>query len=163
MFDAIAEKLGVVCQWFKDLLAPVKATQDTLDSCKNVGVAFGQALADALMTPLNLFNRLSGKVDWLLEKLGVIKKNRPTSTRLQPKRIRLHRVAGISLQQRVMAGIRRISRSLRLQAGLISTRAKANTTSLCRAALRRVETLTASSATPSINLTVKSARVSDPT
>lgn len=74
VFDAIAEKLGVVCQWFKDLLAPVKATQDTLDSCKNVGVAFGQALVDALMTPLNLFNRLSGKVDWLLEKLGVIKK-----------------------------------------------------------------------------------------
>ncbi|MDF6748521.1 phage tail tape measure protein, partial [Escherichia coli] len=25
VFDAIAEKLGVVCQWFKDLLAPVKA------------------------------------------------------------------------------------------------------------------------------------------
>ena len=74
VFDAIAEKLGVVCQWFKDLLAPVKATQDTLDSCKNVGVAFGQALADALMSPLNLFNSLSGKVDWLLEKLGVIKK-----------------------------------------------------------------------------------------
>lgn len=74
VFDAIAEKLGVVCQWFKDLLAPVKATQDKLDSCKNVGVAFGQALADALMTPLNLFNSLSGKVDWLLEKLGVIKK-----------------------------------------------------------------------------------------
>ncbi|QLY68953.1 phage tail tape measure protein [Citrobacter freundii] len=74
VFDAIAEKLGVVCQWFKDLLAPVKATQDTLDSCKNVGVAFGQALADALMTPLNLFNSLRGKVDWLLEKLGVIKK-----------------------------------------------------------------------------------------
>ncbi|EMH5723810.1 phage tail tape measure protein [Citrobacter freundii] len=74
VFDAIAEKLGVVCQWFKDLLAPVKATQDTLDSCKNVGVAFGQALADALMTPLNLFNSLSGKVNWLLEKLGVIKK-----------------------------------------------------------------------------------------
>ncbi|WP_446896546.1 phage tail tape measure protein [Citrobacter freundii] len=74
VFDAIAEKLGVVCQWFKDLLAPVKATQDTLDSCKNVGVAFGQALADALMMPLNLFNSLSGRVDWLLEKLGVIKK-----------------------------------------------------------------------------------------
>ncbi|HHT8250876.1 TPA: phage tail tape measure protein [Citrobacter braakii] len=74
VFDAIAKKLGVVCQWFKDLLAPVKATQDTLDSCKNVGVAFGQALADALMTPLNLFNSLSGKVGWLLEKLGVLKK-----------------------------------------------------------------------------------------
>ncbi|MFA8114455.1 phage tail tape measure protein [Escherichia coli] len=74
VFGAIAEKLGVVCQWFKDLLAPVKATQDTLNSCKNVGVTFGQALADALMMPLNMFNSLSGKVGWLLEKLGVIKK-----------------------------------------------------------------------------------------
>jgi len=74
VFDAIAEKLGVVWKWFKDLLAPVKATQETLESCKNVGVAFGQGLADALMAPLNIFNSLSGKVGWLLEKLGVIKK-----------------------------------------------------------------------------------------
>jgi hypothetical protein len=57
-----------------DLIAPVKATQETLDRCKNVGVAFGQALADALMAPVKLFNFLGGKVDWLLEKLGVIKK-----------------------------------------------------------------------------------------
>ena len=74
VFDAIAEKLGVVWKWFTDLLAPVKATQETLESCKNVGVVFGQALADALMAPLNIFNSLSGKVGWLLEKLGVIKK-----------------------------------------------------------------------------------------
>ena len=31
-------------------------------------------LADALMAPLNIFNSLSGKVGWLLEKIGVIKK-----------------------------------------------------------------------------------------
>jgi len=74
VFDAIAEKLGVVWKWFKDLLAPVKATQETLEGCKNVGVAFGKALADALMLPLNIFNSISGKVGWLLEKLGVIKK-----------------------------------------------------------------------------------------
>lgn len=74
VFDTIAEKLGVVWKWFKDLLAPVKATQETLDSCKNVGVAFGKALADALMLPLNIFNSISGKVSWLLEKLGVVKK-----------------------------------------------------------------------------------------
>ena len=74
VFDAIAEKLGVVWKWFTDLLAPVKATQETLESCKNVGVIFGKTLADALMAPLNIFNSLSGKVGWLLEKLGVIKK-----------------------------------------------------------------------------------------
>lgn len=74
VFDAILERLRAVWQWFTNMIAPVKATQDTLDSCKNAGVAFGKALADALLTPLNLFNSLSGKVNWLLEKLGVIKK-----------------------------------------------------------------------------------------
>ncbi|EKK5423173.1 phage tail tape measure protein [Enterobacter hormaechei] len=74
VFDSIIEKLRGVWQWFTDLIAPVKATQETLDRCKNVGVAFGKALADALMAPLNIFNGLSSKVNWLLEKLGVIKK-----------------------------------------------------------------------------------------
>jgi len=74
VFDTLSEKLGAVWQWFTDLLAPVKATQETLDSCKNVGVAFGEALANALTAPLNVFNSLSSKAGWLLEKLGIIKK-----------------------------------------------------------------------------------------
>lgn len=74
VFDGLGEKLRGVWQWFKDLIAPVKATQETLDSCKNVGVIFGQALASALMAPLNVFNKLRSGVDWLLEKLGVINK-----------------------------------------------------------------------------------------
>lgn len=74
VFDAVAGKLREVWQWFTNLIAPVKATQESLDSCKNVGVMFGKALADALMAPLSIFNSLSGKVSWLLEKLGVIKK-----------------------------------------------------------------------------------------
>ncbi|MCK7452610.1 phage tail tape measure protein [Enterobacter chengduensis] len=73
VFDAISEKLGGVWQWFTELIAPIKATQETLDGCKNAGVIFGQALGDALMAPLNLFNSLSGKASWLLEKLGLIK------------------------------------------------------------------------------------------
>ncbi|HFW3777645.1 TPA: phage tail tape measure protein [Salmonella enterica subsp. enterica serovar Thompson] len=74
IFDGLGEKLHGVWQWFKDLIAPVKATQETLDSCKNVGVIFGQALASALMAPLNVFNKLRSGVDWLLEKLGIINK-----------------------------------------------------------------------------------------
>ncbi|WJV67495.1 phage tail tape measure protein [Pectobacteriaceae bacterium CE70] len=74
MFDGLGDKLRGVWQWFKDLIAPVKSTQETLDSCKNVGVIFGQALASALMAPLNVFNKLRSGVDWLLEKLGIINK-----------------------------------------------------------------------------------------
>ncbi|MGC9769025.1 phage tail tape measure protein [Escherichia coli] len=74
IFDGLGEKLRGIWQWFKDLIAPVKATQETLDSCKNVGVIFGQALASALMAPLNVFNKLRNGVDWLLEKLGIINK-----------------------------------------------------------------------------------------
>lgn len=74
VFDSIIEKLRGVWQWFTDLIAPVKATQETLDRCKNVGVAFGKALADALMLPLKSFNTLRTGVNWLLEKLEVINK-----------------------------------------------------------------------------------------
>ncbi|MFZ8719797.1 phage tail tape measure protein [Enterobacter hormaechei] len=74
IFDGLSEKLRGVWQRFKDLIAPVKATQETLDSCKNVGVIFGQALADALMLPLNIFNKLRGGLDVILEKLGLVKK-----------------------------------------------------------------------------------------
>ena len=74
VFDGLGEKLRGVWQCFKDLIAPVKATQDTFNSCRNVGVMFGQALADALLMPLNAFNKLRSGIDWVLEKLGIINK-----------------------------------------------------------------------------------------
>ncbi|MGO3413258.1 MAG: phage tail tape measure protein [Kluyvera intermedia] len=78
VFDGLGEKLSSVWQWFKDLIAPVKATQDTLNSCRDVGVVFGQALADALMLPLTAFNKLRSGIDWVLEKLGIINKESST-------------------------------------------------------------------------------------
>ncbi|MDI8977988.1 hypothetical protein MJN47_28445, partial [Salmonella enterica subsp. enterica serovar Lubbock] len=41
----LGEKLQAAWQWFKNLIAPVKATQDTLNRCRDTGVMFGQALA----------------------------------------------------------------------------------------------------------------------
>ncbi|WP_411849092.1 phage tail tape measure protein [Yersinia ruckeri] len=73
VFDWLGEKLQAVWKWFSDLIAPVKSTQESLDSCRNAGVLFGQALADVLTAPLQLFNKLREGVDWLLEKLGLIK------------------------------------------------------------------------------------------
>ncbi|HDJ7967234.1 phage tail tape measure protein [Escherichia coli] len=74
VFDWLGEKLQAAWQWFKNLIAPVKATQDTLNRCRDTGVMFGQALADALMLPLSAFNKLRSGIDWVLEKLGVINK-----------------------------------------------------------------------------------------
>ncbi|HDR2546929.1 TPA: phage tail tape measure protein [Enterobacter ludwigii] len=74
VFDSFMDKLRGVWQWFKDLIAPVKATQETLDRCKNAGVMFGKLLAAGLMLPLKSFDKLRGGVNWLLEKLGVINK-----------------------------------------------------------------------------------------
>ncbi|WP_058841312.1 phage tail tape measure protein [Enterobacter asburiae] len=74
VFDWLGDKLKAAWQWFKNLIAPVKSTQETLDSCKNAGVMFGKMLADALMLPLKSFNTLRTGVNWLLEKLGVINK-----------------------------------------------------------------------------------------
>lgn len=78
VFDWLGEKLQAAWQWFKNLIAPVKATQDTLNRCRDTGVMFGQALADALMLPLNTFNKLRSGIDWVLEKLGVINKESDT-------------------------------------------------------------------------------------
>jgi TP901 family phage tail tape measure protein len=91
VFDSFMEKLRGVWQWFKDLIAPVKSTQETLDSCKNAGVMFGKAMADALMLPLKSFNTLRTGVNWLLEKLGVINKE---STDLDQKAAKANAATG---------------------------------------------------------------------
>ncbi|MBS1206501.1 MAG: phage tail tape measure protein [Proteobacteria bacterium] len=74
VFDWLGEKLKAVWDWFTNLIAPVKSTQDTLNACKDTGVLFGQALADALLMPLTGFNKLRQGIDWVLEKLGLINK-----------------------------------------------------------------------------------------
>lgn len=74
MFDWLGEKLKAAWDWFKNLLEPVKSTQEQLNSCRDVGKQFGQALADSLMLPLKAFNKLKAGIDWVLEKLGVINK-----------------------------------------------------------------------------------------
>lgn len=73
-FDFIAEKLSGIWQWFTDLIKPIESTQETLDSCKNAGVIFGQVLSNALTAPLRLFTSISDKVSGLLEKIGLAKK-----------------------------------------------------------------------------------------
>jgi TP901 family phage tail tape measure protein len=78
VFDWLGEKLQAVWQWFTNLIAPVKATQDTLNRCRDTGVMFGQALADVLMLPLAAFNKLRSGIEWVLEKLGVINKESGT-------------------------------------------------------------------------------------
>ncbi|ARD63299.1 phage tail tape measure protein [Kosakonia radicincitans DSM 16656] len=74
VFDWLGEKLKAVWDWFKKLIEPVKSTQDTLNACKDTGVLFGQALADALLMPLTAFNKLKQGIDWVLDKLGLINK-----------------------------------------------------------------------------------------
>lgn len=73
VFDWLGEKLQATWQWFNNLIAPVKSTRETLNRCRDAGVMFGQAVGDALMFPVSVFNKLRSGVDWLLEKLGIIK------------------------------------------------------------------------------------------
>jgi TP901 family phage tail tape measure protein len=73
VFDWLGDRLKVLWQWFKDLIQPVKSTQETLNSCKDAGVSFGHLVANALTAPLQVANKLRSSVVWLLEKLGIIK------------------------------------------------------------------------------------------
>lgn len=72
IFEAIGQKVQLVWQWFKELIAPVKASKDTLDSCKESGVAFGQALAGAFRLAMTPFTALRDGIEWVLDKLGII-------------------------------------------------------------------------------------------
>ncbi|MDP9569447.1 UNVERIFIED_ORG: TP901 family phage tail tape measure protein [Kosakonia oryzae] len=74
VFDWLGGKLKAVWDWFTNLIGPVKSTQDTLNACRDTGVLFGQALADALLMPLTAFNKLKQGIDWVLDKLGLINK-----------------------------------------------------------------------------------------
>lgn len=78
MFDWLGGKLKAVWDWFNNLIAPVKSSQETLNRFRDAGVLFGQRLADALTLPLTAFNKLRSGIDWLLEKLGVINKESST-------------------------------------------------------------------------------------
>lgn len=78
MFDWLGGKLQAAWDWFNNLIAPVKSSQETLNSFRDAGVLFGQRLADALMLPLTAFNKLRNGIDWVLEKLGIINKESST-------------------------------------------------------------------------------------
>lgn len=78
MFDWLGDKLQAAWNWFRNLIEPVKSSQETLDKCRNAGVMFGQALADALLLPLKGFNKLKAGIDWVLGKLGIINKESST-------------------------------------------------------------------------------------
>ncbi|MDE1777160.1 phage tail tape measure protein [Klebsiella pneumoniae subsp. pneumoniae] len=78
MFDWLGGKLKAAWDWFNNLIAPVKSSQETLNSFRNAGVLFGQRLADALTLPLTAFNKLRSGIDWVLEKLGIINKESST-------------------------------------------------------------------------------------
>ncbi len=58
VFDWLGEKLQAAWHGFSELIAPVKSTQQSLDSCRNAGIEFGRALADVLTAPLKVFNKL---------------------------------------------------------------------------------------------------------
>jgi TP901 family phage tail tape measure protein len=72
LFDAVVQKLRAVWQWFTELIAPVKASKDTLDAWKDSGVAVGQALAGAFKLALAPVTALRSGIDYVLEKLGLI-------------------------------------------------------------------------------------------
>ncbi|MDM4219177.1 phage tail tape measure protein [Klebsiella pasteurii] len=78
MFDWLGGKLKAAWDWFNNLIALVKSSQETLNSFRDAGVLFGQRLADALTLPLTAFNKLRSGIDWVLEKLGVINKESST-------------------------------------------------------------------------------------
>lgn len=58
IFNAIGDAIGSVINWFSELFEPVKLTSEEFESTKSAGVAFGEAIAKAIMLPIKLFQDL---------------------------------------------------------------------------------------------------------
>ncbi|MCU5775868.1 phage tail tape measure protein [Erwiniaceae bacterium BAC15a-03b] len=70
----ITDKVKAVINWFKELITPVKASQEQLESAADMGKKFGNMLAEGLKIPSEALDQLRSGIDWVLEKLGIIDK-----------------------------------------------------------------------------------------
>lgn len=73
VFDWFSEKIKAVYNWFMALLEPVKSTQAELQNAAEVGKKFGEAIGNTLNWPMQVLDKLGGKVGWLAKKLGFMK------------------------------------------------------------------------------------------
>lgn len=58
-----------------ELLKPIKYTQSELQNVSNAGQKFGETLANVLTIPLKIINGLRSGISYVLEKLGLLKKD----------------------------------------------------------------------------------------
>lgn len=77
VFGWLGEKVQAAVQWFKDLLAPVKSTQEGLDSCRNASMSLGDTLANIVQASIDTFKKLGKGVDWVKGKLTFGSKTSP--------------------------------------------------------------------------------------
>jgi len=73
-FSGIGEILQTVWQKFSALADPIRASEKTLNSCRDAGVLFGKLLAEALLWPINQFRQLVSLGDSVLEFLHLKEK-----------------------------------------------------------------------------------------
>ncbi|WP_374041213.1 phage tail tape measure protein [Klebsiella pneumoniae] len=72
VFSALGSGIKAVWEWFKNLLAPMQTSKDTLDKCASAGETFGRVMGTALSVLLWPLQQLMNGVSWLLEKLDLI-------------------------------------------------------------------------------------------
>lgn len=76
LFDLIGNGLQNIKQLFSDLITPVQASQETLNQCAKAGFYFGQMLSGSIALVIESVKILGSGLNWVLEKLGIIDKNR---------------------------------------------------------------------------------------
>ncbi|WP_413742311.1 phage tail tape measure protein [Sodalis sp. RH15] len=74
VFTLMTDKLKAIFNGFENLIAPVKATQESLASASHAGKIFGEGVATALALPMTALKQLRQGIDWVLDKLGLIDK-----------------------------------------------------------------------------------------
>ncbi|ENA5450637.1 phage tail tape measure protein [Escherichia coli] len=72
LFELVSGAVSTVYDWFRRLLTPVQASNETLERCTSAGETFGRVLSGAISLVLTPLQALMDGLAWVLEKLGVL-------------------------------------------------------------------------------------------
>lgn len=107
VFSWVSDKIKAVWSGFTQLLEPVKSTQEQLAAAGDMGKKFGTMIAEALKIPGHALEQLTGGIDWVLNKLGIVSnKSKELKAELPPDAAPAESGAAVAgtLQKDVLAG-----------------------------------------------------------
>ena len=74
VFEWVGEKLEGGWEWFKKVIGGVKGREERVKGWGERGVMLGEGVGEGLMVGVNGLKKVGSGIEWVVEKVGVMKK-----------------------------------------------------------------------------------------